>query len=86
MTLYLTIIVNRADFINQVSVSGKVITASEADLGFAASGRIGLIAVKSGDTVKAGQMLAQLEIGYLLAELKIKEIGSGAKERPKRDL
>ncbi len=71
-----TIIVNRADFINQVSVSGKVITASEADLGFAASGRIGRIAVESGDSVRSGAMLAQLEIGDLLADLKIKQIDS----------
>ena len=71
-----TIVVSRADFINQVSVSGKVITASEADLGFASSGRIGGIGAKSGDSVKAGQLLAQLEIGDLLADLKIKEINS----------
>jgi RND family efflux transporter MFP subunit len=71
-----TIVARRADFINQVSISGKVITASEADLGFASSGRVGRIGAKSGDRVKAGQMLAQLEIGDLLADLKIKEIGS----------
>ena len=72
-----TIVVARADFINQVSISGKVITASEADLGFAASGRISRILAKSGDSVRAETMLAQLEIGDLLADLKIKEIEPG---------
>ena len=71
-----TIIIQRSDFINQVSVSGKVETSAEADLGFATSGRIGKIFVKNNENVKAGQTLAQLEIGDLLAELKIKEINS----------
>ena len=71
-----TIIIQRSDFINQVSVSGKVETSAEADLGFSTSGRIGKIFVKNNQSVKAGQTLAQLEIGDLLAELKIKEINS----------
>ena len=71
-----TIIIQRSDFINQVSVSGKVETSAEADLGFSTSGRIGKIFVKNNQSVKAGQTIAQLEIGDLLAELKIKEINS----------
>ncbi|MFA6256833.1 MAG: efflux RND transporter periplasmic adaptor subunit [Candidatus Paceibacterota bacterium] len=71
-----TIIINKSDFVNQVSISGKVVTASEADLGFAASGRIGRIYVKNNNNVRAGQTLAQLEISDLLADLKIKEINS----------
>lgn len=71
-----TLIVSRTDFINQVAVSGKVETSSVADLGFAAGGRIGKIFVKENDVVTAGQMLAQLEINDLLADLKIKEVNS----------
>jgi RND family efflux transporter MFP subunit len=71
-----TITVVRTDFLNQVSVSGKVETAEEADLGFAASGRIAKIYVKNNDSVKTGQILAQLDIADLLADLKIKEINS----------
>src|SRR3989338_3242856 len=71
-----TITIKRSLFVNQVSVSGKVETESGAQLGFAASGRIDRIFVKNNDSVKAGQILAQLEITDLLADLKIKEIGS----------
>lgn len=68
--------VKRSLFVNQVSVSGKVETSSRAELGFADSGRIGRIFVKENQNVKAGQILAQLEITDLLADLKIKEINS----------
>ncbi len=71
-----TIVAERSDFINQVAVSGKVETASEADLGFASAGRIGKIFTKEGDVIKENQILAQLEIGDLLADLKIKEANS----------
>ncbi|OGI68462.1 hypothetical protein A2738_01090 [Candidatus Nomurabacteria bacterium RIFCSPHIGHO2_01_FULL_42_15] len=71
-----TIMVKRSLFVNQVSVSGKVETSSRAELGFADSGRIGRIFVKENQNVKAGQILAQLEITDLLADLKIKEINS----------
>src|SRR3989344_114611 len=71
-----TLIVNRTDFINQVAISGKVETSNAADLGFAAGGRVGRIFVTENDMVQEGQILAQLEIGDLLADLKIKEINS----------
>lgn len=70
------ITVVHSDFISQVSVSGKVEASEEADLGFAASGRIGKIFARENESVKAGQILAQLEIGDLLADLQIKEINS----------
>ena len=56
-----------------VALSGTVETSSKADLGFAASGRIGKIYVKNNQKVSAGQTLAQLEIGELIADLRIKE-------------
>src|SRR3989339_2043520 len=71
-----TITVARTDFLNQVSVSGKVETAEEADLGFAASGRIAKIYARNNESVREGQILAQLDVADLLADLKIKEINS----------
>ncbi len=59
-----------------VMLSGKVTTSDKADLGFAASGRIAAIFVKNNQIVKKGATLAQLEIGDLLADLRIKEAGS----------
>ncbi len=59
-----------------VALSGTVETSSKADLGFAASGRIGKIYVKNNQKVSTGQILAQLEIGDLLADLRIKEANS----------
>lgn len=71
-----TIVVARGNFLNQVSVSGKVETTKEADLGFAASGRIAKIYTQNNEKVRAGQILAQLDVADLLADLKIKEINS----------
>jgi len=71
-----TIVVSHTDFVNQISISGKVETAEEADLGFAASGRIAKIYVQNNKNVKARQILAQLDVADLLADLKIKEINS----------
>ncbi len=56
-----------------VELSGKVETSAKADLGFASSGRLNKIYVKNNQNVKVGQILAQLEIGDLLADLRIKQ-------------
>ncbi|MBI5139074.1 efflux RND transporter periplasmic adaptor subunit [Candidatus Nomurabacteria bacterium] len=69
-------IVERGDIVQSVSLSGKITTSDKADLGFAASGRIANIYVKNNQAVLEGQTLAQLEIGDLLADLKIKELNS----------
>ena len=71
-----TITVERSLFVNQVSVSGKVETESIAQLGFASSGRLASVFVKNNESVKQGQILAQLEIGDLIADLRIKEANS----------
>ncbi|MEK7564096.1 MAG: efflux RND transporter periplasmic adaptor subunit [Patescibacteria group bacterium] len=69
-------VVKRADVSQSVILSGKVSTTDKADLGFAASGRISKIYVKNNQDVTKGQTLAQLEIGDLLADLKIKQLNS----------
>ena len=56
-----------------VELSGKVETSAKADLGFASSGRLNKIFVKNNQNVKSGQILAQLEIDDLLADLRIKQ-------------
>ncbi len=67
--------VTRGDVKEQVALSGKVETSAQADLGFANSGRISRIYVKNSQNVYEGQILAQLEIGDILADLAIKEAG-----------
>ena len=65
--------VGRADVEQSVVLSGKVATSDKADLGFAASGRLARIFVQNNQKVSQGQTLAQLEVGDLLADLKIKQ-------------
>lgn len=61
------------DFVQEVSVSGKVIAAQEVDLAFPESGRVASIAVEVGDTVGAGASLASLASGTLISELRAAE-------------
>jgi len=67
--------VEKTDVTQSVVLSGKVTTSDKADLGFASSGRLEKILVKNNQNVNQGQILAQLEIGDLLADLRIKEAG-----------
>lgn len=57
------ITVESATFIQEVSVTGKVVPAKDVDMGFEASGRVAKLNVAIGDTVKAGQLLANLSSG-----------------------
>lgn len=65
--------VGRVNLEQSAVLSGQVKTSDRADLGFAASGRVARILVKNNEQVREGQILAQLEIGDLLADLKIKQ-------------
>src|SRR3989344_4891447 len=60
-------------FIQQVSVSGKVIAAKEVDLGFSQSGRITGVYVSVGNFVPQGTTLAVVENGDQRATLLQKE-------------
>jgi hypothetical protein len=67
----------KAENIEQsVKLSGSVRTTDNAELGFASSGRIARIYVKNNQAVRSGQVLAQLEIGDLVADLKIKQLNA----------
>ncbi len=56
------------DFLQQVSVSGKVIASEEADLGFTLGGKIARIAVRVGQKVSKGTLLVEAENNDLIAQ------------------
>jgi len=56
-----------------VSASGVVIAAQEAALSFGAPGRLNVIRVSAGDSVNAGDLLAELENASLQADLSLAE-------------
>lgn len=62
-----TQVVQAGDFLQQVSVSGKVVAAQDVDLGFSQSGRVAHVYGKVGDSVYAGALLAEIENGDLYA-------------------
>ncbi len=70
-------------FIQQVSISGKVIAAQDVDLGFSQSGRVSGVYAKVGNFVRAGSILAELENGDLRATVSQKQ---AALEREKASL
>lgn len=53
--------IKKADFIQTVSVSGKVIPAKSVELGFNKSGKVANVGVIVGQSVGAGQLIAELE-------------------------
>lgn len=68
-----TLTVRATDFHKQVSVSGTVVAAQDAELGFAASGRISSVYAQVGDRVGAGALIAETENGDLVAVLTQKQ-------------
>ena len=68
-----TITVRRADYVNRVSVSGKVVAAQISDLGFDQSGRVATVQAAVGDKVKAGTVLASIENGSYRADVAQKQ-------------
>ena len=66
---YSTVLVERKDVEEKVSVTGSVISAKEIDLEFEKSGKIRGISVKVGDRVPSGQSLVQLDTAELSAQL-----------------
>jgi multidrug efflux pump subunit AcrA (membrane-fusion protein) len=66
--------IGRANISQSAVLSGTVKTTDKADLGFAASGRVAKIFVANNQKVSQGQILAQLEVGDLFADLKIKQL------------
>ncbi len=67
--------VHHADFLQQVSVSGKVVATSDLDLSFEQGGRVSSVQVKVGDTVKAGQLLISQDVAALAAQYREMQAG-----------
>lgn len=62
---YTTVKAGYSDFLQTVSETGAVKAVSEIDLNFLNSGNIGKISVKTGDAVKQGQILTELDYSGL---------------------
>ena len=68
-----TLTVTRSEFLNQISVSGKVVAAQSADLGFDKSGRISAIYKQVGDSIVAGTVIASIDNASLQAAVAQKQ-------------
>lgn len=67
--------VNRGDIDIFVSAPAEVTLPSRADLNFKTGGKIQAIYVKKGDTVAAGQTLAELDMGAIIPQINQAEAG-----------
>ena len=68
-----TLVVRPGDFVQQVSVSGKVVAAQSVDLAFSQTGRVSGVYANVGDTVYAGTVITSVENADLRAEILQKE-------------
>lgn len=68
-TLYETVPIERSNLLQEVSVTGRVKPAASVNLAFEKSGKVKQVNVEIGDTVREGEILAELENDELLAEL-----------------
>ncbi|KKT20889.1 MAG: RND family efflux transporter MFP subunit [Parcubacteria group bacterium GW2011_GWB1_43_8] len=64
-----TMVVHPGDFIQQVSLSGKVVAEENLDLSFEQTGRVSGVWVKAGDKVFASQILASQDTAQIAAQL-----------------
>jgi RND family efflux transporter MFP subunit len=79
-----TTTVKRGDVIQEVSVTGRVKSTSEVDLGFEKSGRVAGIYARVGEHVEAGKLLAEVEsssaTGSLMeSEARLSELKRGSR-------
>lgn len=65
--------VTSGEFVQSISVTGKVIPAQNVDLGFEQSGRVSYVRVNVGDSVRLGQVIASLSNGDLSATVAQRE-------------
>lgn len=64
-----TMAVHPGEFIQQISVAGKVVPAENVDLAFSTGGRIAAVHATVGDRVARGHVLALVENGDLAADI-----------------
>jgi HlyD family secretion protein len=86
---YETVAVERGDIASTVSATGSVLPEREANLNFQGAGSVAKVAVKVGDQVRSGQVLAELdtsdielavrqaEISLRQAEAQLKQLSEG---------
>lgn len=65
-----TAVVRRGPIQQTVRIIGRVGAARQADLAFKTAGQISKIAVEPGTTVKAGQVIAELDVGDLPIQIE----------------
>ena len=65
---YLAYTVERQDVSDELLLAGRIDSQKRVDLGFASSGRVKAINFETGDTVKKGQVIAEIEQNRLSAE------------------
>lgn len=80
----LTYKVDAGEFVQNVSLTGKVIAAKNVDMGFEAAGRVSRVNFKVGDRIKKGQVIASLQNGDAISNLqksyaKLDQIQSGSR-------
>jgi len=68
-----TVVVQPGDFLQQVSVSGKVVAAQDVALGFSQSGRVSYVRAVVGNTVPEGTVIAEIENGDARAAVAQKQ-------------
>lgn len=68
--VYETVIAQKGDIIQEVSVTGRVKPAQSVNLAFERSGKVAEVFIKVGDKVKAGQALIALDNSELSSQLK----------------
>jgi HlyD family secretion protein len=73
-----TMIARRGDFLQQVSVSGKVVPAQSVDLAFSETGRVAAVSAAVGGRVARGAVLAAIENGDVAADVLQKRAGRDA--------
>jgi HlyD family secretion protein len=81
----LTYKVEAKEFVQNVSLTGKVIAAKNVDMGFETAGRVNKVNFKVGDRVKKGQVIASLQNGDAVSNLqksyaKLDQIQSGSRD------
>lgn len=70
-----TFIIHRADFFQQVAVSGEVAAAEELNLSFEQTGVVRRMLVKVGDQVPSGKLIASQDVSQLSAQLAETQAG-----------
>jgi len=77
-TSYQFISVKQGNIIETVSVTGNTTPVQDLDLGFQNGGTIAVVNANAGDTVTAGEVVAQLDTGSLQAQLAQAQAGVAA--------